>query len=48
MFAQVCFSLVWFSPKVKCRFVDLFAMALSPLSEVNVKCVNESFAFSSG
>ena len=48
MFAQVCFSLIWFSPKVKCRVVDFFAMALSPLSKVNIKYVNESVTFSSG
>ena len=42
------FSVMWFSPKVKYRFLDFFAIALSPLSEVNLECINGSFAFSSG
>ena len=29
-------------------FVDFFAMVWSPLSEVNLKCINGSFVFSSG
>ena len=35
-------------PKVKHRFVDFFAMVPRSLSKVNFKCINESFAFSSG
>ena len=40
---------VMFSPKVKkYRFVDFFAMVKSPLSVINLKCINGSFTFSSG
>ena len=42
------FQVMWFSPKVKYRFLDFFAIALSPLSEVNLECIDGSFAFSSG
>ena len=36
------FSVMWL------RFVDFFAIVWSPLSEVNLKCINGSFVFSSG
>ena len=42
------FPAIWYSPKVKHRFVDFFAMVPRSLSKVNFKCINESFAFSSG
>ena len=37
------FSVIWFSPKVKYRFVDSLQWFKSPLSEVNLKCINGSF-----
>ena len=39
---------VFHFPSVKYRFVDFFAMVSSQLSEVNLKCINRSFALSSG
>ena len=35
-------------PKVKYRFFNFFALGSSSLSEVNLKCINGSFAFSFG
>ena len=35
-------------PKVKYRFFYSFAMVSSSLSEVNLKCINGSLAFSFG
>ena len=38
--SSLCFSDIWFSPKVKYRFVDFFEMVSSALSQVNLKYIN--------
>ena len=41
--SSLCFSVIWFFRKVKYSFV-VFSIVESPLSAINLKCINWSLA----